>query len=175
MSLFFPPLSPSVFIIQGLINCEISINLLALSTAGRTLLVFLPHVQHSHCSNFFLKCFKMFLKFLKWGGASSKAATAFAEKSVFPCSHNPRWNRLYLMLIFRDATYSSSDTEESAALRLYRLKEGVRSWMVHLSHGQLLHGRGREEGKKWDRTKRSGFIRKCASWKNKIIKNWITQ
>lgn len=37
---------------------------------------------------------------------------ACSGKSISQCSHSPRWNRLYLADI-GDATYSSSDTEES--------------------------------------------------------------
>ena len=47
----------------------------------------------------------------------------FSLKAISRCSHNSRWNRLYLAGI-GDATYSSSGTEESVAFRLYRLEEG---------------------------------------------------
>lgn len=61
-----------------------------------------------------------------------KPSIVFWVKSV-QYSHSPRWNRLYLADI-GDATYSSSDTEESAAFRLYRLEEGFRSQIILTTH-----------------------------------------
>lgn len=59
----------------------------------------------------------------------TKLAAISSGKSVLQCSHSPHWNKLYLA-DFGDATYSSSDTEESVAFRLYRLEEGYRSQII---------------------------------------------
>lgn len=64
---------------------------------------------------------------------SYKPSTIFSVKSILQCSPSPRRNKLYLADI-GDATYSSSDTEESVAFRLYRLEEGVRSHIVLTTH-----------------------------------------
>lgn len=62
-----------------------------------------------------------------------KPSAIFSVKSISQCSHSPRWNRLYLADI-GDATYNSSDIEESVAFRLYRLEEGVGSQIVLTAH-----------------------------------------
>ncbi len=78
----------------------------------------------------------------------TKPAAIFTVKSMLHCNHSPRWNRLYLADI-GDATYSSSDTEESVAFRLYRLEEGGQESNHPLhSHGQLLYRRGNERQKR---------------------------
>lgn len=57
----------------------------------------------------------------------------FSVKLVTWRSHSSRCNSFYLADI-GDATYSSSDTDESVAFRLYRLEKGVRGQIVLITH-----------------------------------------
>lgn len=96
----------------------------------------------------------------------AKPSAVSSAKSILQCSHSPRWNRLYLADT-GDATYSSSDTEESVAFRLYRLEEGVRSQVILTTH---MVSSCMEEGERMEETERDSS-KKGTVGKNETVKD----